>query len=85
MNEDYNNILIAAGYDNAEVKTRRRALCYVNKRIVIACILSDMRYEPREIAEIIDRDRSTIYHYLYKVRHLCDDDIRLIKDKMNIK
>ncbi len=79
------------GFTPEEIKSKRRSIMLVEARYLIADLLISERYMHKEIADMINKERSVVSYGLAQVRNWLQVDkgfrtryIR-IKDKVNVE
>lgn len=63
IRDDYNKLISKYGINEETLKSDSQKDEYVKDRIVISCALRDLGYGYADIANVINRDRTSLYYY----------------------
>ena len=83
--ESYKEILKYSKYTDIDIKLNSRKREIVEKRVLVSCLLYDMGYSMEEISKVINKDRTTVYHYIKELRSFIEYKINIISQILKIK
>ena len=78
IEKDYEEILKYSKYTDIDIKLNSRKREIVEKRVLVSCLLYDMGYSMEEISKVINKDRTTVHHYITNLRSFIEYKINII-------
>ena len=72
-------------YTDIDIKLNSRKREIVEKRVLVSCVLYDMGYSMEEISKVINKDRTTVHHYITNLRPFIEYKINIVNKILKTK
>ena len=80
--EIYEEVLKASGYSEEDLKGSSRKRSETDKRAAISCIMSDLKCNSKQIADMLNRKYAVVIKSYLPAREYVKDEIERIKNKL---